>query len=71
MSTLGPPSGFTIAGAKTLKQKIEEYWAARGVQVTVYLQETGFDPAIRASRYDVRSDMIDGLPRPMWARAAA
>jgi len=50
-------------GAVALKQKIEAYWAARGQHVMIALHNVGFHPAIRAARYDVRSDMVNGMPR--------
>ena len=50
-------------GAHVLKAKIEAYWAERGQSVQVMLHNVGFHPAIRAARFDVRSDMINGMPR--------
>ena len=50
-------------GAHALKQKIEAYWRERGQDVMLQLHNVGFHPAIRAARYDVRSDMINGMPR--------
>ena len=53
----------TVDGAHALKAKIEAYWRERGHTVMVALHNVGFHPAIRAARYDVRSDMVNGLPR--------
>lgn len=50
-------------GAFRLKAKIEAYWAERGKTVMVTLKNVGFHPAIREARYDIRSDMVGGLPR--------
>ncbi|MBX3429805.1 MAG: hypothetical protein KF779_09505 [Hyphomonadaceae bacterium] len=50
-------------GAQSLKAKIEAYWADRGHKVQVMLHNVGFHPAIRAARFDVRSDMVNGMPR--------
>lgn len=50
-------------GAYALKAMIEAYWAARGQHVMVSLHNVGFHPAIRAARFDVRSDMLNGKPR--------
>jgi hypothetical protein len=50
-------------GAMALKAKIEAYWRERGQEVMVALHNVGFHPAIRAARYDVRSDMVNGMPR--------
>ncbi len=55
-------------GAHALKAKIEAYWRERGADVMISLQNVGFHPAIRAARYDVRSDMVNGLPRGAKAR---
>ena len=50
-------------GALALKEKIEAYWRERGQNVMVALHNVGFHPAIRAARFDVRSDMVNGMPR--------
>ena len=50
-------------GAVALKAKIESYWRDRGQDVMLSLHNEGFHPAIRAARYDVRSDMVNGMPR--------
>mgnify|MGYP003477128601 CR=1 FL=1 len=50
-------------GAVALKAKIEAYWRERGQTVMISMQNVGFHPAIRAARYDVRSDMVNGMPR--------
>lgn len=59
------------SGAHELKAKIEAYWRARGHTVQVVLHNVGFHPAIRAARFDVRSDMINGMPRGAAKRAPA
>lgn len=60
------------SGAQELKAKIEAYWAERGHKVQIMLHNVGFHPAIRAARFDVRSDMINGMPRaPGAAKRAA
>lgn len=50
-------------GALALKAMIEAYWRERGQDVMIALHNVGFHPAIRAARYDVRSDMVNGMPR--------
>ncbi|MBY0562969.1 MAG: hypothetical protein K2P58_02185 [Hyphomonadaceae bacterium] len=50
-------------GAKELKARIEAYWRARGFEVQVMLLEGAFTPQLRACRVDVRSDLVNGLPR--------
>ena len=58
-----PPDYCSREGALALKEKIESYWRARGREVAVSLQNVGFHPAIRAARYDLRTDMVNGFPR--------
>lgn len=55
-------------GATALKAKIEAYWRERGQNVMIVLHNVGFHPAIRAARFDVRSDMVNGQPRTKGAR---
>jgi hypothetical protein len=55
-------------GASALKAKIEAYWRERGQNVMIVLNNVGFHPAIRAARFDVRSDMVNGQPRAPGAR---
>lgn len=59
------------AGAQALKAKIEAYWLARGQTVMIALHNVGFHPAIRAARFDVRSDMVNGMPRTTGASKQA
>ncbi len=56
-------------GAAELKALIEAYWRARGFDVQVMLVEGPFSQALRTSRVDVRSDLVNGLPRFARARA--
>lgn len=58
-------------GAVALKEKIESYWRERGQDVMLSLHNVGFHPAIRAARFDVRSDMVNGMPRGAIHAAAA
>ena len=50
-------------GARRLKNKIEDYWRDRGFDVDVKLVDAGFMAAMRSARTDVRSDMVNGMPR--------
>ncbi len=60
----GEPADYcSREGAQALKDKIEAYWRERGQNVMINLHNVGFHPAIRAARFDVRSDMINGMPR--------
>jgi hypothetical protein len=62
-SSRGEADFCSREGALALKAKIEAYWRERGQDVMIALHNVGFHPAIRAARYDVRSDMINGMPR--------
>lgn len=53
----------TEDGAKRLKQKIEQYWVERGFDVNVDLVDACFIAAMRSARTDVRSNMVNGMPR--------
>lgn len=59
------------AGAAALKAKIEAYWRERGYEVQVMLVDGPFSAALRATRVDVRSELINGLPRAALKRSAA
>jgi len=53
----------TVDGARRLKLKIEEFWRDRGYDVSIKLVDAGFMAAMRSARTDVRSDMVNGMPR--------
>lgn len=55
-------------GAKRLREKIREYWAERGYDVDVDLVDAGFVPAMRSARTDLRSNMVNGMPRRRIAK---
>jgi len=68
----GDPADYcSREGAIALKAKIEAYWRERGLDVMIALHNVGFHPAIRAARYDVRSDMVNGMPRSAGSRKTA
>lgn len=64
-----PRDWCSVEGAKRLKQRIEAYWADRGEAVEVKLVDAGFVAAMRSARCDLRSNMINGLPRKQQAPA--
>ncbi len=57
------PDFLSESGALMLKRQLEAYWSERGYDVKVWVQEMGFHAAVRAVRYDVRSNLINGAPR--------
>jgi|CXWL01.1.fsa_nt_gi hypothetical protein len=69
LSQAGEGADWTCAtGAAAIKSKIEAYWRDRGYEVQVMLVDGPFSPALRASRVDVRSELINGLPRAALKR---
>lgn len=60
---MSPNDWCTAEGADRLKKRILEYWQERGYAVDVRLVDAGFMPAMRSARCDVRSDMVNGMPR--------
>ena len=50
-------------GANRLQAVIAEYWRKKGFDVNVELVHQGFVSTMRSSRFDVRSDMVNGMPR--------
>lgn len=50
-------------GAKRLAEKIRDYWTERGYEVDLDFVDAGFVAAMRSARTDVRSNMVNGMPR--------
>ena len=50
-------------GAQRLARKIQDYWRKKGFDVSVETCEQGFIPTMRSARTDLRSDMVNGMPR--------
>ncbi|MEL6112818.1 MAG: hypothetical protein AAFR20_08440 [Pseudomonadota bacterium] len=53
----------TNDGADRLARKIQEYWRKQGFDVSVETIKEGFVSTMRSARTDVRSDMVNGMPR--------
>jgi hypothetical protein len=53
----------TDLGAQRLAAKIQDFWRKRGFEVQVDLKPEGFVSTMRSARTDVRSDMVNGMPR--------
>lgn len=53
----------TKDGASRLQLLITEYWRKKGFDVSVKLVNEGFVSTMRSSRTDLRSDMVNGMPR--------
>lgn len=50
-------------GATRIKERIEAYWRERGYEVSVVLVQGQYSNILRETRMDLRSDMVNGLPR--------
>lgn len=50
-------------GANRLQSLIRDYWRKKGYDVDVELVQEGFVSTMRSSRCDVRSNMVNGMPR--------
>ncbi|MEM9168227.1 MAG: phosphoglycolate phosphatase [Pseudomonadota bacterium] len=53
----------TDDGAQRLASRIREYWRKRGFDVDLQTSREGFVSTMRSARTDVRSDMVNGMPR--------
>jgi hypothetical protein len=51
------------SGAGHLSQKIADFWQKRGFDVDVKLVHEAFVPTMRSSRFDIRSNMVNGMPQ--------
>lgn len=60
----------TDDGAARLAAKIQDFWRKRGFDVAVDLRAEGFVATMRSGRTDVRSDMVNGMPRRIGLPAA-
>ncbi len=50
-------------GAARLRDMIVDYWRKKGLDVDVQLIQQAFVPAMRSSRTDLRSNMVNGFPK--------
>ncbi|WOI52548.1 hypothetical protein [Parvularcula sp. LCG005] len=50
-------------GASRLQLAIQDYWRKKGYDVDIELIHEGFVSTMRSSRFDIRSDMVNGMPR--------
>ena len=53
----------TRRGAQRLVETIKNYWADRGFEIDIYAVEKPFVQEVRAQRWDIISDLVDGLPK--------
>jgi len=73
MLDLNPEFGewCTREGAEALKARIASYWEDRGYPVQVWIEQRGFESALRGAHYVVRSNIVSGLPSPQRVERAA
>jgi hypothetical protein len=69
---------LTATGENALAADIQAFWHAQGKDVVVTVEYWGRskNPPARSCQFSLRSDMINGLPRPansntLWADEAA
>ena len=48
--------------AEALAAKIQTFWRDRGCDVTVMTERMEYDPKLRAVRYEIRSNLVNGRP---------
>jgi hypothetical protein len=61
----------TDSGAQRLAARIEDFWRKKGFEVQVDLRPEGFVSTMRSARTDVRSDMVNGMPRRIAISASS
>ena len=49
-------------GSDILIAKIESYWREKGFIVYLAANAAGYVPEMRSTRFDIRSDMRNGMP---------
>ena len=52
----------SLEGAEILRAMIEDYWRAKGFAVYVRPTPAGYVQEMRSTRFDLRSDMRNGMP---------
>jgi hypothetical protein len=60
----------TSDGAARLAMQIKEFWRKRGFEVDIETRAEGFVSTMRSARTDLRSDMVNGMPRRTCAAEA-
>ena len=61
----------TDDGADRLAMRIKEYWRKKGFDVDFETQKEGFVATMRSARTDLRSDMVNGMPRRIVENSAS
>lgn len=59
----------TEHGARILLSKIKEYWASKGYEVDGQIYPAGYSERLRSTVYEVRTDLVNGMPRKRLANA--
>ena len=50
-------------GASRIAARIRDYWRKKGFDVEIETRAEGFVSTMRSARTDIRSDMVNGMPR--------
>lgn len=56
------PKHCSLDGANTLAKRVEQYWRARGHVVNTQVDPCEFRANMKATCWQVRSDMVNGWP---------
>lgn len=59
----------TRDGARVLLEKIQAYWAGKGYDVHGQVFEAGYSERLRSTVYEVRTDLVNGMPQRRMASA--
>ncbi|MEM9739884.1 MAG: hypothetical protein AAF829_08440 [Pseudomonadota bacterium] len=46
--------------AQTLALRIQTFWREKGCDITVVAERMEYDPKLRAVRYEIRSNLVNG-----------
>ncbi|MEN0652406.1 MULTISPECIES: hypothetical protein [Hyphobacterium] len=57
-----PGDPCSRSGAERLAVAIKAYWRSRGHEVAVRIESGGWTKKLRSERFDVRSELVNGLP---------
>ncbi|MEL6661607.1 MAG: hypothetical protein AAFO57_06855 [Pseudomonadota bacterium] len=60
----------TRAEAEAILNRIKSYWAAQGYEVEGAVFPAGYSERLRSTVYEVSTDLVNGMPRGMCAKAA-
>ncbi|MEO0815839.1 MAG: phosphoglycolate phosphatase [Pseudomonadota bacterium] len=60
----------TQAEAEAILDRIKSYWAKQGYEVDGAVYPAGYNERLRSTVYEVCTDLVNGMPKGMFAKAA-